>query len=1102
MTLALHGKSRRRKSWLLFAALIAIVFGVSGSLMLNRDETKAAGPSITTVVHATDLNGPCATPTQCYTNGPTGWHFYNDENDTGDPSLGNFVAGPATAPLGTGGVQITVSGTQRRNLATYQFAGTPLNTIDQLKFSTYNASATNGGGAGPTNRSGYLQFNISFDGNDTWQNRISFIPRDNGTVLQNQWQEWDALNSGNALWRYSGGTWPAPNPTSGTKSWSQILADYSSAKIRVTDGFFGIRVGEPYADGYTENIDKIVFGTTTSTQTFDFEPPTPVTTVVQAANLTAPAGGGWLFYDDNTDTYNNTPGVLGSFVTGPGAPPLGSGSAQIALPSGGRTNLATYQFTGTPLKSITQLGFSASTTVAANPPYIVMNVDFNLSDSFQNRLVYVPTGVTANTWQAFDAIQGGAALWTYSGTNWPVTGGSGSTPKTWNQILADYPNARIRVTDAHVGIRNGHPGPVETNNLDRFVFGTSLAVKVFDFEPTIPCTTTCYVNAATGNDLYDGATPSTPKKTIQAAMVAVSPSGIVHVAAGTYNEDVTVLKDNIKLLGAGVDQSIIVGQKGGSANTLTLTSVSNVLVDGFTITRDGNNTLDWFDANGALNNQGVAFGSGGGSNTLQNSKITGNRNGVYIEGTTNTVIKNNIIDFNRTGIHMVDDVSGTVIENNFITNNWTMGVLFRGGEGAVNAPPAHTNLTTAVTIHNNDISGNWYSQIEARSKFNTVTLDVENNWLGTVAPTAANQQTSGEPGYSSAPIPVEYGGTALPLVAPKAIIWNGYTGFNASNPLDYTPWLCSGVDTSPAIGFQPQTGCGDMVVTNNTANVGGSVSVQVIANNVVNLYGVQAFLQYDSSKLLLTNVVLGNGLLPEYVVPMSQPANQVNFSFSQQFPTAPVTGTNVLLATLTFTATAPGAALVEFRTTPTTILSDNNGFSIGPATKTNGTITITSAPPSGDVSGKILLQGRSNHSGATAEINPPPHTPPAPAIPGNPLATTTTTGDFTINTVPVGSQVIRARMLGYLLASKTVGVLTNANAAAGTVVLLGGDANMSGAITIADLSLIAGYFGQIGTFTPTPAPNTTPDINGDGVVSILDLSLTAGNYGQLGPKVW
>lgn len=200
-----------------------------------------------------------------------GWVFYNDETDRIDPTIGDFVSGAGTPPLGSGGVQISVTGTQRRNLATYQFSGTPLASITTLKYSTYNPSAGNGGSA---SRAGYLNFNVDFNGSDTWQRRLIYLPSDNGTVVQNSWQEWDALNSGNAVWRYSGGTFPGGGTT---KTWNQILADYPGVRIRVTDSFLGIRVGEPYPDGYTENIDAFKFGTSSGTTFFDFEPASSLT---------------------------------------------------------------------------------------------------------------------------------------------------------------------------------------------------------------------------------------------------------------------------------------------------------------------------------------------------------------------------------------------------------------------------------------------------------------------------------------------------------------------------------------------------------------------------------------------------------------------------------------------------------------------------------------------------------------------------------------------------------------------------------------------------------------------------------------------------------
>lgn len=244
--------------------------------VLNLSEGAASngGPGTTiVVVSPATLNGACQTiaaPFFCWSGYPTGWLFYNDLSDAGDPTLGSFVTGPGTPMYGVGSAQLSVSGTQRRNLATYQFAGTPLVDITAMSFRTYNPSAGNGGSA---TRSAYLNFNVDFDGSDTWQRRLIFVPVDNGTVTQDAWQEWDAINTGAALWRYSGPTWPVTGGAgTTTKTWNQILTDYPSARFRVTDAHLGLRVGEPYADGYTENIDSFTFGTASGTTIFDFEP--------------------------------------------------------------------------------------------------------------------------------------------------------------------------------------------------------------------------------------------------------------------------------------------------------------------------------------------------------------------------------------------------------------------------------------------------------------------------------------------------------------------------------------------------------------------------------------------------------------------------------------------------------------------------------------------------------------------------------------------------------------------------------------------------------------------------------------------------------------
>lgn len=224
----------------------------------------------------TCTNGTCSCPdgktcdVQVGPGSMNDWFGYNDETDEKDDSLLEFVTGLGNPPYGSGSVQMTVTGQQRRNIATYQFAGVKLADISQLKFTTYNASATNNQGP---NASGYLHFNVDFNGTDTWQRRLVFVPQSNGSVKEDKWQEWDAIGNGDALWVLSGGLWPDDNlPSDTEKTWDAILAQYPQVRIRVTDAFLGIRVGEPYPDGFTGNVGSVTFGSGNASTRFVFGP--------------------------------------------------------------------------------------------------------------------------------------------------------------------------------------------------------------------------------------------------------------------------------------------------------------------------------------------------------------------------------------------------------------------------------------------------------------------------------------------------------------------------------------------------------------------------------------------------------------------------------------------------------------------------------------------------------------------------------------------------------------------------------------------------------------------------------------------------------------
>ena len=271
---------------------------------------------------------------------------------------------------------------------------------------------------------------------------------------------------------------------------------------------------------------------------------------------------------------------------------------------------------------------------------------------------------------------------------------------------------------------------------------------------------------------------------IQSAIDAASVGDEITTLPGEYLEDVAVNKANLKLIGPGAGLATIKGVKGGTTTTLSV-AATGAVVEGFTVTRDGNNAADWNDANGVLNSQGVSMDAN--NTTARKLVITGNRNGLYINNRQNVLVENCDIDNNRTGIQVVNNITGTIIRNNNIRNNWTMGFLFLDIAGG---------QTTGIDLVKNNITGNWYSQIEMRAA-NTNVLNFGANYLGSGAITVS-PNPSGEPGYA-AQIPTAFGGTATaPGISYKIC------GVH-SDKADYSVALANYTDTDPAIGFQPDS---------------------------------------------------------------------------------------------------------------------------------------------------------------------------------------------------------------------------------------------------------------------------------------------------------
>ncbi len=319
--------------------------------------------------------------------------------------------------------------------------------------------------------------------------------------------------------------------------------------------------------------------------------------------------------------------------------------------------------------------------------------------------------------------------------------------------------------------------------------------------------------------------------TIQSAVDAASANDSLFAEARgwEYHEDVTLNKPGLKLAGTldNMDTTKLFGinQAGASVNTLLIGP--GAVASNLMITREGNNPADW---NSNVKNQGVWMSGGA---TLRNCYVYGNRNGVYINNGRKALVEYCDIDFNRTGIQLANNVDSTVIRNNNITNNWTLGVLFNFN----NMP----DFTGNVMINNNNITNNWYSQAENRS---TTTIDMAGNWWGNDTIDVASV-ISGEPGYA-VQVPVEYGGAANPGDGNHYML----SGTNAT--IDYTAALLNGNNMLSAgvPGFEPSV---DSVYVDTLAPLAaGKTRLQRAADMIV-----------DGGTLVLADSVMSSVLITD-----------------------------------------------------------------------------------------------------------------------------------------------------------------------------------------------------------------------------------------------
>ncbi len=182
----------------------------------------------------------------------------------------------------------------------------------------------------------------------------------------------------------------------------------------------------------------------------------------------------------------------GTLTLGPAVPPLGTGSARLTVDSTGREILGTQAYAGTALADIDVLTYSTyrSSGSAALAISLQLDIDYDLTDSntaWQGRLIYEPyytNTVLTGVWQSWDTL-------TPAGTgNWWASGAPGNSvcpinnPCTWNELLANFPNAGIRANGGVLQLKAGGPwsGGFD-GNADALEIGVSGVTTTYDFEP-------------------------------------------------------------------------------------------------------------------------------------------------------------------------------------------------------------------------------------------------------------------------------------------------------------------------------------------------------------------------------------------------------------------------------------------------------------------------------------------------------------------------------------------------------------------------------------------------------------------------------------------
>jgi hypothetical protein len=240
-------------------------------LLLSLSAADAAAQSGASVVSPDNLNG---------------WTLRRESPGL-SPGAGEFVVGPAPAPLGYGSLRLTVNDSSVGESVTRSMPTTRFSNVTRLTYHTYRASGGNALAVA-------LQFQVCrsyFLGACTGNSRLIYEPYWAGAnPSTGVWQEWNAL-APNARWWMTNINATATCGRDNPCTVATLLATYPNLDIRNSNNI-GVLLkaggGWNSFDGY---VDNLTIGINNVDTTYNFEPFMPVHNLTQdIKHLTIQAG--------------------------------------------------------------------------------------------------------------------------------------------------------------------------------------------------------------------------------------------------------------------------------------------------------------------------------------------------------------------------------------------------------------------------------------------------------------------------------------------------------------------------------------------------------------------------------------------------------------------------------------------------------------------------------------------------------------------------------------------------------------------------------------------------------------------------------------------